>query len=125
MRETADTRITHIIEQDGMSGSVTIPDDAFAIIAVFAALEADGVYCVDGNITADKVPKLSYKNMAGVRVDVKEGTVKVFISVKLDFGYSIPETTHAVQDKVRSAIESMTGFTVKKVHVKISDINVA
>ncbi len=125
MKETVETRITHIIEQDGVCGSVTIPDDAFAIIAVFAALECEGVYCVDGNITADKVPKLSYQNMAGVKVDVREGKVKVFLSVRLNFGYNIPEVTAAIQEKVRSSIESMTGFTVKKVHVRISDINIA
>ena len=122
MKETVETRITHIIEQEGVCGSVTIPDDAFAIIAVFAALEADGVFCVDGNITADKVPKLSYNNIAGVRVDVREGRVKVFLSVKLKYGYSIPAATESIREKVRGAIESMTGFTVKKVHVKISDI---
>ncbi len=124
MKETVETRITHIIEQDGVNGSVTIPDDAFAIIAVFAALEVEGVHCVDGNITADRVPKLSYQNMAGVKVDVREGKVKVFLSVKLEFGYSIPAVTADIQEKVRSSIESMTGFTVKKVHVKISDINI-
>ena len=37
----------------------------------------------------------------------------------MKYGYSIPKTSHAVQDRVKSSIENMTGLTVQEVNIKI------
>ena len=117
-------RIVHTIEESSGS-SVIIPDDAFAIIACFAALEAKGVHSVDGNVTRDRIDKLGYKNLSGVKVEVNESTVDVYVSICIQFGYSIPSTAKIIQEKVKNSIESMTGFTVNKVHIKVADLSVA
>ena len=39
-------------------------------------------------------------------------------------GYSIPEVSRKVQEKVKNAIEGMTGLTVNAVDISISNIKV-
>ena len=38
------------------------------------------------------------------------------------YGVSIPKTSQEVQDKVKSAIETMTGLTVSEVNIRIAGI---
>ena len=48
--------------------------------------------------------------------------VTVYLSLNIHFGYNIPETSAAVQERVKSTIESMIGYTVKNVHIKIAGV---
>jgi len=41
----------------------------------------------------------------------------------LGYGYNIMETSRKVQDKVKSAIETMTGLNVTDVNIRITGIN--
>jgi len=65
------------------------------------------------------------KNLSkGVKVDVTEEHVSVNMSLNLKYGYSIPKVCEKVQDKVKNAIENMTGLMVLDVNIKIAGINV-
>lgn len=55
----------------------------------------------------------------GVKVDVTEEHVSVDLSLNIKYGYNIPEVSERVQERVKSAIENMTGLTVLDVKVKI------
>ena len=44
--------------------------------------------------------------------------------MNLKYGFSIPSVCEKVQDKVKSAIENMTGLTVLDVNIKIAGINI-
>ena len=39
-----------------------------------------------------------------------------------DYGFSIPKTCGQVQEKVKTAIESMTGLKVENVNIKIANV---
>lgn len=41
----------------------------------------------------------------------------------MEYGYSIPEVTGTVQDKVKSAIETMTGLEVAEVNIRVAGVN--
>lgn len=106
-------------------GEVQIADEVVAIIAGLAATEVKGVAGLVGNVSNEIISKLGKKNLAkGVKVDVTESAVTVDMSLVLDYGYSIPKTCVQVQERVKSAIENMTGLTVEEVNVRIAGVNI-
>ncbi|BBF41911.1 alkaline shock protein [Lachnospiraceae bacterium KM106-2] len=105
-------------------GEVQIADEVVAIIAGLAATEVEGVASMAGNITNEIVGKLGKKNLSkGVKVEVGTEAVTVDVTIILKYGYSIPKTSIQVQDRVKSAIENMTGLTVDEVNVRIAGVD--
>ena len=108
--------------KDGHLGEVKIADEVVAIIAGLAATEVEGVSSMAGNITNELVSKLGMKNLSkGVRVEVLSGIVNVALNIA--YGYSIPEVSAKVQERVKSAIENMTGLEVSIVNVRIASVD--
>lgn len=119
-----ENRSTHKVYEKDKLGEVQIADEVVAIIAGLAATEVDGVDSMAGNITNELVGKLGMKNLSkGVKVDVTEEHVSVDLSLNLKYGYNIPEVGEKVQDRVKSAIENMTGLSVLDVNIKIAGVN--
>lgn len=121
-----ETRNTHKVYENDTIGEVRIADEVVAIIAGLAATEVDGVDSMAGNITNELVGKLGMKILSkGVKVDVTEEHVSVDLSLNIKCGYNIPGVSEKVQERVKSAIENMTGLTVLDVNVKIAGVNMA
>ena len=105
-------------------GTVQIADDVVAIIAGLAATEVQGVSSMAGNITKEIISKLGVKNLSkGVRVTVEEGKVCVDVSINVEYGYAVTDVSYKVQDKVKTAIENMTGLNVTEVNVRIAGVS--
>ena len=118
-------RSSHKLYEKDQIGEVQIADEVVAIIAGLAATEVDGVESLAGNMSNELVGKLGMKNLSkGVKVDVTEEHVSVNMSLNLKYGYSIPKVCETVQEKVKNAIENMTGLTVLEVNIKIAGVNV-
>ena len=84
----------------------------------------DGVASMAGNITNELVSKLGKKNLSkGVRVTILEGVVTVDLSLNIEYGRNILETSKKVQEKVKSAIENMTGLEVADVNIHIASVD--
>lgn len=114
----------YIIHQNKNMGVVQIADDVVAMIAGLAATEVEGVSAMAGNITNELMSKVGMKNLTkGVKVEVSNGNVMVDLSVMMEYGYNIPETSQIVQKKVKNAIENMTGLKVVDVNIRIAGIN--
>ena len=76
-----------------------------------------------GNITNEVIGKLGIKNLSkGVKVDVLEGVVTVSLALNLKYDYSIMEVTKKVQEKVKNAVENMTGLEVADVNIKVAGV---
>ncbi|MDO5406730.1 MAG: Asp23/Gls24 family envelope stress response protein [Eubacteriales bacterium] len=119
-------RNTYKVYENDRIGEVRIADEVVAIIAGLAATEVDGVDSMAGNITNELVGKLGMKNLSkGVKVEVTEEHVSVDLSLNIKYGYNIPDVCEKVQDRVKTAIENMTGLTVLDVNVKIAGVNVS
>lgn len=124
MTKQMDDRSNHKIHENNKIGEVQIADEVVAIIAGLAATEVEGVSSMAGNITNELVGKLGMKNLSkGVKVEVSEETVSVDLSLNLDYGYSIPKVCAKVQEKVKTAIENMTGLSVMDVNIKIASVS--
>lgn len=121
-----ENRNTHTLHHDKETiGEVQIADEVVAIIAGLAATEVEGVAFMAGNITNELVGKLGMKNLSkGVKVDVLDTSVSVDLSLTMEYGYSIPDVCVQVQERVKSAIENMTGLSVIDVNVKIAGVNI-
>ena len=116
-------RNTYTIYDDHTVGTVQIADEVVSIIAGLAATEVDGVASMGGNVTSELVGKLGMKNLSkSVKVEVLEGVVSVWMALNIKYGYSIPNTSKKVQEKVKAAIENMTGLEVADVNVSIADV---
>ena len=119
----AEKRNTYKRHESGENGDVKIADNVVAIIAGLAATEIKGVASMAGNITNELVAKLGMKNLSkGVKVDVQEGVVTVALNLNIEYGYNIYETSKTVQEKVKSAIENMTGLDVADVNIRIAGV---
>ena len=120
----AEKRNIYKIHENGGMGAVRVADSLVAIIAGLAATEVEGVASMAGNITNELVAKLGMKNLSkGVRIDVLEDVVTVDLNLNIEYGYNILETSKTVQEKVKAAIENMTGLTVADVNVRIAGVN--
>ena len=58
----------------------------------------------------------------GVRVTVEGHVVSVEVYVNIEYGGCIPEIALEIQEKVREAIEDMTGYEVKIVDVHVQGV---
>lgn len=115
----------YMIKTEENLGEVKIADEVVAIIAGLAAMEVDGVASMAGNATKELVNRLGRKSLSkGVRVDVLEGIVTVSLTMNIKFGYNIKEVTGKVQEKVRAAIENMTGLEVADVNIRVAGVDV-
>ena len=119
-----DERNTYTIHQDPNLGEVKIADEVVAIIAALAATEVEGVASMAGNITNDLIARLGMKNLSrGVKVDVLEGIVTVSLALVLKYGYNIMHVSAKIQEKVKAAVENMTGLTVADVNIRIAGVD--
>lgn len=119
-----DNRGVHMIHADGKLGEVQIADEVVAIIAGLAATEVEGVASMAGNITNELISRLGMKNLSkGVKVLVTDRNVDVDLALNIEYGYSIMKVSEKVQDKVKAAIENMTGLEVSMVNIRIASVN--
>ena len=117
-------RGVHMIHGDGQLGEVQIADDVVATIAGLATTEVEGVASMAGNITNELIGKLGVKNLSkGVKVLVTDQNVDVDLALNIEYGYSIMKVSEKVQDRVKSAIENMTGLEVSMVNIRIVNVN--
>ena len=120
----AEKRITYKIQDLGGIGEVQIADEVVAIIAGLAATEVDGVASMAGNITNEIVSRLGMKNLSkGIQIEIADNEVVVDVALNIAYGYSIPEVSTKVQEKVKSAIETMTGLSVATINVRIASVD--
>ena len=104
-------------------GTVKIADDVVALIAAFAAMEVEGVSGMAGGLTMDAVSRGGMKKLGKtVKVEIGGDGVSADLSIELVYGYSIPETCSKVQNRVRTAIENMTGLKVLDVNIRVAGI---
>ncbi|MCL6547949.1 MAG: Asp23/Gls24 family envelope stress response protein [Alicyclobacillus sp.] len=107
-------------------GKIQIADEVIQIIAGLAASEVPGVAGMSGGFAGGLTESLlGRKNLSkGVKVQFvdEDKSCSVDLSVALEFGVNIPETSLAVQENVKQAIEGMTGLRVVAVNVHVTAV---
>ncbi len=114
---------THKLENEEKFGEVRIADEVVAIIAGLAASEVEGVASMAGNVTRDIIERLGMKSLSkGVRVALEGNKVNVRLAINIQYGYNVPATCTKIQERVKAAIETMTGLEVEEVNIKIVNV---
>jgi uncharacterized alkaline shock family protein YloU len=104
-------------------GQVKIADDVVAVIAGTAALEAEGVAGLAGHLGNDIAERLGRKHLGkGVTVKIENNVATVAAEIAVKAGVKIQDVAREVQDKIKTAIETMTGLTVAEVNVSVSEL---
>jgi len=106
--------------------NVKISDDVVQIIAGIAAGEVDGVHALGNSLAGGIAELLGGKKSVsrGVKVDIKEDTAVIDVHIVVRYGVRIPDVAWTVQEKVKDAVETMTGLEVLKVNIHIDGINI-
>ena len=87
-------------------------------------MEVDGVSSMAGTQAKELIAKLGKKNLAkGVKVDILEGVATIDIALNLKYGMNIRKTTEKVQERVKTAVENMTGLTVADVNIRVAGVD--
>lgn len=105
-------------------GSVKIADDVVSIIAGLASTEVKGVAGMSGGIVGGIAELLGKKNLSkGIKVQVAEKEVTVDLYIVVEYGVKIPDVAWEIQEKVKKAIESMTGLDVVEINIHVQGVN--
>lgn len=99
-------------------GAVQIRHEVIGNIAQLAAQEVAGV----AGVWKGFFPLVSWRGISGVRVEMKDHDVRLWIRVSALYGVSIPSVASQVQDRVRDMVERMTSLTVAEVHVSVHSV---
>ena len=109
-------------EKTGL-GSIRIADEVVKVIAGLAAIEVKGVAGMSGGLVGGIAEMLGRKNLSkGIKVEVGEKEAAVDIYVIMDYGVRIPDVAAEIQEKVKDAVERMTGLAVVEVNVNVQGI---
>ena len=100
--------------------SIKISNDVVASIAGVAVSEVPGVYGMAGGITEILGKKGLTK---GIKVEVGEKETKIDVNIIVEYGVRIPDVAFEIQNKVKKAVESMTGLKVVEVNVHIQGVS--
>jgi len=116
----AEDKVVSVTQGVDEKGSIKISADVIATIASLAAAEVPGL----ANMAVGGISgMLGRKNLTkGVKVELGEGEVSLSLFVIVEFGLLIPEVAESVQQKVKSAVESMTGLRVVSVDVHVQGV---
>ena len=105
------------------TGAIRVADDVLAIIAGAAALEADAVAGIAGYYSKNINNKTVRKHLSkGVAVNVTGDAVSISLVISVKYGTKLQEISREVQQRVKGAIETMTGLTVIEVNVSVGSL---
>ena len=108
-------------ENDG----IKISDDVVAVIAGVAVSEVPGVSGMAGGFAGGISEVFSgKKNLAkGIKAEIVENTAKIDVNIIVEYGSRIPDVAFEIQNRVKKAVESMTGLKVEEVNVHVQGVN--
>ena len=107
------------------NNEIKIADDVVAVIAGVAVSEVSGVASMAGGFAGGITEVLSgKKNLAkGIKVEVGEKDTKIDVNIIVEYGVRIPDVAFEIQNKVKKAVENMTGLKVIEVNVHVQGVH--
>lgn len=114
-----------IITEGTENNEIKIADDVVAVIAGVAVSEVPGVAEMAGGFAGGITEVLSgKKNLAkGIKVEVGEKETKIDVNIIVEYGVRIPDVAFEIQNRVKKAVETMTGLKVVEVNVHVQGVS--
>ena len=110
--------------ENGTEG-IKISSDVIAVIAGVAVSEVPGVFGMAGGFAGGITEVLKgKKNLAkGLKVDTTDNKAKIDVNIIVEYGARIPDVAFEIQNRVKTAVENMTGLKVEEVNVHVQGVN--
>ncbi len=107
------------------NANIKIADDVIAVIAGVAVAEVPGVAEMSGGFAGGISEVLSgKKNLSkGIKVESGEKETKIDVNIIVEYGTRIPDVAFEIQNRVKTAVEKMTGLKVIEVNVHVQGVN--
>ena len=101
------------VETEGNNG-IRISDDVVSVIAGVAVSEVSGVAGMAGGFAGGISEVLSGKKKFSKGIDV---------NIIVEYGTRIPDVAFEIQNRVKKAVETMTGLKVLEVNVHVQGVS--
>ena len=116
---------TEITIVENTAEGVKIADEVVAIVAGIAASDVPGVAGMSGGFAGGIAEMLGKKNLSkGVKVEVGEKETSIDINIIVEYGVRIPDVAWEIQNRVKKAVETMTGLKVLQVNIHVQGVNI-
>ena len=106
--------------------NINIAEEVITTIAGIAVSEISGVAEMAGGIAGGITEVLSgKKNLSkGIKAETDGNNVKIDVNIIVNYGVRIPDVALDIQNKVKQAVETMTGLKVDEVNVHVQGVNI-
>lgn len=104
---------------------IQIADDVVAVIAGKAVSDVPGVFGMAGGFAGGISEVFSgKKNLTkGIKVNIEKSAAKIDVNIIVEYGTRIPDVAFEIQNRVKKAVEGMTGLKVEEVNVHVQGVN--
>lgn len=125
MEENKNEEIINTEEISNEANGIKIANDVIAVVAGVAVSEVEGVYGMAGGFAGGITEVLKgKKNLAkGIKVEEENGKAKIDVNIIVEYGARIPDVAFEIQNRVKTAVENMTGLKVEEVNVHVQGVN--
>jgi len=104
------------------TGNVRISDGVIASLVARILDEIDGVHSLAVKPASIVEKLVNPEEFRPVVTTIEEGAAEIDISVNLCFGCHMKEVAATIQERVKNAVQDMTGIAVSKVNVFVAGI---
>lgn len=114
---------TEVVKETEVNG-IKIAEEVVAKIAGIAAAEVKGVFGMNGGLVEGISEILGKKSFSkGVKVQVGEKDTTIDLYIIVEYGCRIPDIAWEIQNRVKTAVENMTGLKVLEVNIHVQGVN--
>ena len=118
--------MNEIVREQTREDKIKISEEVIATIAGIAASENENVASMGGGFVDGIVGMLGKKAPSkGIKVEMKENQVNIDLAVVMQYGCKIHEVARDMQDRVRKAVQEMTGLEVLNVNVSVLGVSLS
>lgn len=110
-------------ENNPGKGALKVSENVIVTIAKNAASEIDGVHKIATKGLSIKSLLQSSSDPSDIKVTMLDGVCKIAMSIVVKSGYNVVSVCERIQEKVKAAVQSMTGVTVSRVDVSVADVD--
>lgn len=104
-------------------GDVRIADQVIAVIAGMTAQDVPGIAPMASGLYEGIAKRVSGKSASkGVEVTIQDGEALIELTVAVQYGTKIDAACRMLQEKVKEAVERLTGLAVREVNVRVEGI---
>ena len=125
MEENKVEEVKEVEEVENIAEGIKISSDVIAVIAGVAVSEVPGVFGMAGGFAGGITEVLKgKKNLAkGIKVEATNNKKKIDVNIIVEYGARIPDVAFEIQNRVKTAVENMTGLKVEEVNVHVQGVN--